>query len=444
METPEETAASIEYRCVLVWPNPHELLVVAHSDQFRLPRIPIPPRARPARELQKAIKATWKLDILVFETWCVPHGAGACAVAEVITPERISAFAEIPIEQLMSSELSEEEFHRIELLFEGKMKSFFSRLGWLDEAMAWIESATGHKVSPKRDIAQWNAGRGFVLLRVGSDDGRHYWLKATGEPNAHEFAITRLLSESYPDFLPRLIATRAEWNAWLTEDAGGPITDPPSATESVSAAMRMASLQILTVDQTAQLLAAGGFDQRLPVLRGNIDPIISYLIEAMAGQTSTKAAPLSRDRLLELAEILRDACLRLEALGIPATVIHNDLNPGNILTNGTECVFTDWSEAAVGNPFIACERLCRLNPGHQERVRAAYRDCWADRLTAESIEEAIALTPLIAVYAYLYGRGDWPRQKERIQPGFESYARSLARHMDRAANESSLAEVLCH
>jgi hypothetical protein len=269
-------------------------------------------------------------------------------------------------------------------------------------------------------------------------------LKATGEPNTHEFAITSFLWHLCPDCLPTPVAIRKEWNAWLTEDAGDPLPDAPSESELVFAARSMARLQVQTIGRTDELLAAGAIDQRLPALRGHIDAVTGHLIDAMARQTSTKATPLSRDRLLEFGEMLRDLCFRVEELGIPDALIHNDLNAGNILSHGTNLVFTDWSEAAVGNPFLSCERLCQLNRTHAESVRNAYRDCWSQRLSAETMEEAIVLTPLLAIYAYLYGRGDWLGQTEHIRPQFESYTRSLARHMDRVARDSSLLEVLCH
>jgi len=246
-----------------------------------------------------------------------------------------------------------------------------------------------------------------------------------------------------PDFLPKLLDTRRDWNAWLTEDAGNPLPDAPGLVELVLAAKRMAELQLLTVNQTDALLAVGAFDQRLSVLRSHIDAVIAYLVDAMARQTSTKSAPLSRGRLLELGEILRDTCIRLEAFGIPDALIHNDLSAGNILSDGTKCVFTDWSEAAVGNPLLSCERLCQLNRSHADAVRACYRDCWSPWLAAGIVDEAMALTPLLAIYAYLYGRGDWIGQVRGARPQFESYARSVARHLDRAAKDSTLMEALC-
>ena len=434
---------TIEYRCVLVRARSH---VLAFDDAGRchLPRVHVPRATRPAQQLQRAIKAKWGLNIFVLEIWETPEDLGACAVAELLTLGSTSPFREVLLERLRTSGLFNQECRCLQLLIEGGPRSPVSRLGWIDEAIAWMESATGRTFSSRRNIEQWNAGAGFALLCACSDDGRHYWLKATGEPNAHEFAITCFLCESCPDFVPKLVAVRKEWNAWLTEHAGDPLPDAPNLSELVSAARRMAQLQVLFVGKTDELLALGAFDQRLSALRSHIDAVIAYLIEAMARQTSTKVAPLSRDRLLDLSEILRDTCFRLEGHGIPDALIHNDLNSGNILSDGANYVFTDWSEAAVGNPFLVCERLCQINRAHAESVRNVFRESWSHRMSAQSMDEAIALTPLLAIYAYLYGRGDWLGQTERVRPKFDSYARSLARHMDRAAQNLSFLEVLCH
>jgi hypothetical protein len=47
------------------------------------------------------------------------------------------------------------------------------------------------------------------------EDDWDYWLKATGQPNAHELSITTLLAKLCGSYLPELISSRPEWNAWL-------------------------------------------------------------------------------------------------------------------------------------------------------------------------------------------------------------------------------------
>ena len=51
--------------------------------------------------------------------------------------------------------------------------------------------------------------------------------------------------------------------------------------------------------------------------------------------------------------------------------------------------------------------------------------------------------PILAAASTLYGRGDWLTSPRRDDQCRQSYARSLARHMDRAAREPSLVEALC-
>jgi len=135
--------------------------------------------------------------------------------------------------------------------------------------------------------------------------------------------------------------------------------------------------------------------------------------------------------------------LRVEALGIPDTLLHNDLNRANILFDGERCVIADWSEAGVGNPFLSFERLCRLSAGNPRELRAIYSKVWLEHLDPSAIDEVYRLMPLLAMYAYLYGRGDWINHTSTVSLPFESCARSLARHMDRAAQSPVLLETLC-
>jgi hypothetical protein len=75
--------------------------------------------------------------------------------------------------------------------------------------------------------------------------------------------------------------------------------------------------------------------------------------------SSTSVVPrLGVHRLRELEFITRDACCAMLNLCIPSTLIHNDFNGGNILLSDSRCVFTDWAEAGIGNPFLTFQHLC--------------------------------------------------------------------------------------
>jgi hypothetical protein len=230
------------------------------------------------------------------------------------------------------------------------------------------------------------------------------------------------------------------------EEAGRP-RESWTLTTLEQAVRAMAHLQHATTGWTSTFLTAGAFDQRIGVLRAHLDELIEYLDQAMTKQVSTKVHPIGSRRLAEIGRILLDACLLIEALGIPESLMHNDVNAGNILFDGKHCVFTDWCEVGVGNPLLSFEYLCLLCPkGENWRpaLRSIYKQVWLDRLSEAQIDRAFVLAPLLAILAHFYGRGTWLHSEQRNNPNLQSYARSLARHMDRAAQDRNLLEALCH
>ena len=434
---------TIECRVAIVDPSSKAVLALQMSDRTTLPHVQLSRRTRFAQQLTSAIYATWGLQVLILDSLKTGSSSTNCiVVALLIAGVPGPQFSILPAERLIGCALSNQEAGLLFEMLKGKRANPFSRLGWIDDAISWIVTATGQKLSSKRQIEQWNFGGEFALLRLRMDEGGCYWLKATGKPNKHEYDITVCLSELYSDFLPPLIATRKEWNAWLTKEFGEPFADLPPADAMTCAATNFATFQLETINGVEMLLSAGAFDQRLRTLREHIDPIFRFLADAMTRQRSTKVPPLGHERLQELAILVTDACDRMESLGIPDTLLHNDLNAGNILYDGRRCVFTDWSEAAVGNPFLACERLCRLNVNHGEVVHTAYRKLWIEQVGEAGIREAFTLAPLLDVFAYLYGRGYWIACENHPQY-LESRARSLARHMDRIAHTFTLRDILC-
>jgi hypothetical protein len=361
--------------------------------------------------------------------------------------------AYVTLNQLPASDLTESERNTIEAICSGNSsdRGAFSRPGWIDEAMQWICESVGREVQFTGEIEQHNASGTFALLRFVTQESPAYWLKATGEPNRHEFAITAMLAATCPKFLPPVVGMRHDWNAWLMEEAGDPLGQRVSVPLLKGAVTCMADLQKKTIPCTSRLLAAGAADHRMDVLREHVDEIVDYLEEAMELHASTRVLPLGVARLREIGTILKDACGAMQRLNIPATIVHNDLSRGNILFKGTQCVFTDWCETCIGNPFITLQHLLLLLPRDEKDLEAdrfdivcAYKQRWLDSLTPGQIDRAFALMPLLAIAAYLYGRGDWLRSARRHEPRIQSYARSLARHMDRATKDPSLMEALCH
>jgi thiamine kinase-like enzyme len=199
------------------------------------------------------------------------------------------------------------------------------------------------------------------------------------------------------------------------------------------------------------LLNAGAFDQSLQVLQKNGTELFDYVDEAMSLQTSIKAPRLERNRIQELRAVFEEVCQRVEHLSICETIVHGDMNRGNILTGVGHCQFVDWSEAYLGHPLVTLQHLLLLNKVENSEIRdfinlllkQRYLDVWVASCDPEALDEASVYMPIVAVASTLYGRGDWLNSPRRNDPCRQSYARSLARHMDRAAREPRVLEALC-
>lgn len=451
MSTQHLILEQTDYRLILVLPDAGGVLASYDGTSYRLPHVKIPRWTRPAEELQKAIQGAWGLHVIILDFPPSPEGSPLCVVAQVLSCHDPDALTATSLDELHASDISEQQRVMVQALLAGDIgeRGPFSRIAWIDEAVEWIGSEVPGSVVLTDDIQQYNASGTFALVRFPMRDGSAYWLKATGAPNTHEFAVTTALSELCPEYLSPLIATRSDWNAWLVKEAGHPLAPTSNSFALEQAVVSLAGLQKRTVGLTGQLLSLGVADQRVVVLREHVPEVFEYLEEAMAQQTSTKAPRLERQRLSEIGLILHDACLRMEDLGIPDTVVHGDMNRGNILFDGARCRLIDWSEAYVGNPFVPLQHLLLLNNGEQKETNArclkeAYKHCWMDYLPPGQIDAAFTLMPLLAIVSYLYGRGEWLRSTRRDDPQRQSYVRTLARHMNRAAQAPELLEVLCH
>jgi hypothetical protein len=327
----------------------------------------------------------------------------------------------------------------------------FARLGWFKELREWLETV----IEPlgfhfNGNFRQLNASPSFSLVRFETD-GPALWFKAVGEPNQKEFLITGTLAQLFPNYLPGVLATRPDWNGWLTREAAGKLLGEVRE-EALwqRAAAALAKLQIDSIDHGARILGAGARDLGATELSKVIQPFIESMAELMERQTKVPPTALGRAELLLLGDRIQSVLDALEPLGIPETLGHLDLNPGNITVSPSRCTFLDWAEAYVGNPFFSLEYLLE----HLRRTRGtdsaletklveSYRAQWEKVVPPASVAEGLSLAPLLAVFAYAAGSHAW-EDKERVEePATAGYLRSLTRRMHREGNEVESRRSLC-
>jgi Ser/Thr protein kinase RdoA (MazF antagonist) len=112
-------------------------------------------------------------------------------------------------------------------------------------------------------------------------------------------------------------------------------------------------------------------------------------------------------RLRRLVDALPERLARIEACGLPATLVHGDLHSGNVIgTPDGGRVILDWGDCVVGNPTIDILRLTDSLPAQEAAtVQAAWAQWWleavpgCDPLTALALMRPVCELYYAAVYA---------------------------------------------
>jgi phosphotransferase family enzyme len=321
--------------------------------------------------------------------------------------------------------------------YERDPSSPFAKRGWLAELRCWTaEAIRPLGLELTGPFCQYNASPSFSLIRFETN-GPAVWFKAVGEPNQREFPVTLKLAKLFPRFIPEIVGTKPEWNAWLSREVEGPnLVETEDIAFWEKAATNLAELQIESISRSDLILDSGAHDLRADKLLNSVDPFLQLVAQLMEEQPKVPPATLSRHELSQLKLRIEDSLTLLEDLQIPNTLGHLDLNPLNIMISANRCVFLDWAEAYVGNPFFSFQYLLE----HAKRafgadstaignLVAAYCAQWKTSASPAAVADASAFAPLLAVFVYAVGNDRWKQPEGRQQPVFARYLRSLSRRM---------------
>ncbi|SCF41700.1 Phosphotransferase enzyme family protein [Micromonospora purpureochromogenes] len=196
--------------------------------------------------------------------------------------------------------------------------------------VGWATAALDRLGRPAKEVAQrrtWN------LSAIWRLDGPHgpAWLKQVPGFFRHEAAVLRRLGAVTPGLVPPLLAAGDDGRMLLDHVPGEDRYGADPAERDAIAADQHA-LQMRALPLTDDLVAAG-----VPDLRG----------AALARWIRAALAPHHADTVLDgLEERLAQA----RRCGMPDTLVHGDLHPGNVRSDGDRRVIIDWGDSFVGHP----------------------------------------------------------------------------------------------
>jgi Phosphotransferase enzyme family len=265
--------------------------------------------------------------------------------------------------------------------------------GGLDNLPAWVDAALRahdrRRTGPLRQRKTWNLS---VVVTAPTDHG-DVWFKATPPFLADEGGIIRRVAKADPGVVPAVLAHDAGRRALLMEDVPG--EDQFGASdEAVLEAMvrRWVAVQTAITDDVEHALAIGARDLRRSALLAQAEDLIS--------RTEVRGALDDAD-LEAVKSLVEDLPRRLHdvaSCGLPDTVLHGDMHPGNWRRQGDRLTLLDWGDAAVGNPMLDqrafVERLA--DPGLRHRIAQLWAGLWREAVPDSDPERAAYLLGPVA------------------------------------------------
>lgn len=229
---------------------------------------------------------------------------------------------------------------------------------------AWVDASLGplgrHRTGTGVSLKRWPLS---AVVSFPTADGEPVVVKASCPHFGREASITAAVAAIAPSLVPDVLAVEPD-RGWLLM---GPLPecedDPPDAVLRTVAA-GLARAQFASLDARAALLAAGCPDRSSERTWVQFRAIVETARET-AGLDDAAYAELVR----ALPRIERSFA-EFAGAGLPQTLVHGDLHPGNIAwaepssaeppsaEPGRPTIF-DWSDTALADPFLDAAHLSR-------------------------------------------------------------------------------------
>ena len=232
------------------------------------------------------------------------------------------------------------------------------------------------------------------------------WLKQVPRFFGHEPAVLGLVSGVTPGLVPPLLAAGEQGRMLLAHVPG---EDGYGAGAEVCAqiAAEFHPVQAHFAGRADELLATGMPDRRL-----RAEPFAAVAepyLDRIAG-------------LRELIADLPDRLAEIAACGLPDTLVHGDLHPGNSRVGSGSPVVMDWGDSSLGHPALDILRLTGdLSRAEAADLVAGWALRW--RTVAPGSDPARAVE-LMRPVAGLFGAVTYAGFLAAIEPSEHPYHRS--------------------
>lgn len=295
--------------------------------------------------------------------------------------------------------------------------------GWFHSAESWfIDQLSDMGFRANSPVEQLRSCQRSSILRVKTDQARVY-MKAIPLVFAHEPVVSSLLAMQYPDNITPILAYDPVHHWFLMPDLGVEDLSASPDIEKWSEAMNLyARIQISTMDRVDELLSIGCPDRRPDIVSTQMTALLA---DSSAMQPDDSLCSFTDDEVIKINELVPELsrmCSRLYDYNVPFTIEHGDLWAGQVMVQGDNIIFTDWSDCSISHPFFSLykyllnEKMEQNMPnehGVLERLMEAYLEPWTEFEPMNRLLELFQISGRIAGlhFALMY--------YQRILPGME-------------------------
>ncbi|PGH43277.1 aminoglycoside phosphotransferase [Micromonospora sp. WMMA1996] len=266
----------------------------------------------------------------------------------------------------------------------------WAEVGGPADSVAWATEELRRLGRPVTAMAQQRTWNLSAIWRLDTPTGPA-WLKQLPPFARHELAVLHwLLTTPAAGGRVEVLTVGGEGRVLLGHVPGDDRYGAGEGERTAIAAGHHA-VQVRAVGEVDRLVAAG-----VPDLRGS--GLGRWIRERLAGHDVTAAT--------RLLDGLDDRLARVRDCGLPDTLVHGDLHPGNVRGGESRRVVIDWADAFVGHPAFDILRLTEdLAPAAADRLVDAWADRWradapgSDPRRAVDLLRPVAPLRLAAVYA---------------------------------------------
>ncbi|MGN6612931.1 MAG: phosphotransferase [Angustibacter sp.] len=375
----------------------------------------------------RAVRERWSLDVRVLrvlEASSRPDDDAGGAAGGVVTylaqcADAGAAVGALPLRPV-AADLAETA------LAEQPLRAPWARVGGPGRIAAWAEAVLAARGTPRtgpvEQVKSWNLSS---ILRLPTDAGP-VWCKSVPPFFAHEAAVIELLAaRGHADLVPQVLGRDGATGSMLLADLPG--SDQWAAPLGRLGQMVRAVVD-LQHDSTAWLVdlrATGLPDWRGPAL---VAALTTLCRRPDVRSQLTEAESAALDRLVDALPGLERA---LAACGLPDTLVHGDLHPGNWRHSPRGLVLLDWGDSGVGHPLLDGPAFLERVPAeHRSTVLAVWAERWQHHVPdADVVRAARVVEPLAALRQALIYQGFL----DRIEPDEHPYHRADVPHWIRTA-----------